>query len=237
MDESEQTSKPSNTSSLANSLKNPLVVFGLILLAGDGPLVIAYTLTQDNTRAWVLLVSMILFIFSMGAFFAYLVAFKPRHLYAPTEIPEKAFGKSIYQDPEPVKRILKDAQSLAADINATQNDKERVSLTQDLAEKLSSVNQLQMAYDLLLIPGYDLSLISDILESIERTRTVEPDVLGETRNITPSTVVTITNSMNKRGLIEPKGKGLVLTSSGQEMLDSIRKYLRPLPTVSPKKAG
>ena len=232
METTEQTTKPNSANSLASSLKNPLVVFGLILLAGDGPLVLAYTLTQDAARAWVLLVSIIIFIFSMGAFFAYMVAFKPRHLYAPTEIPEKAFGKSIYQDPEPVKRIIKDAQTLAADIKASQNDSERVSLSHDLDEKLDSVKQLQAAYDLLLIPGYDLSLISDILESVERTGTVEPEILGETRNITPSTIVTITNSMNRRGIIEPKGRGLALTKFGQEMLDSIRKHLRPLSSFS-----
>jgi predicted transcriptional regulator len=223
--------KPARSNSLANALRNPLVVFGLVLLAGDGPLVIAYVLTKDATRSWVLLIAMILFIFSMGAFFAYLVAFKPRHLYAPTEIPEKAFGKSIYQDPEPVKRILKDAQNIAANIKDTQNDSERNSLTQNLKEKLRSASHLQLAYDLLLIPGYDLSLISDILESFERTGTIEPEIIAHNRHITPSTIITITNSMNARGLLEPKGQRLTLTKQGQDMLESLREYLRPLQSL------
>ena len=65
----------SNTTSLAGALRNPLVVFGLIILAGDGPLIWAYALAQDVTQKWVLLVSLIVFVFSMGAIFSYLVLF------------------------------------------------------------------------------------------------------------------------------------------------------------------
>jgi len=86
------------SSTLGAVLRNPLVVFGLILLAGDGPLVVAYSVTKDCPRAWVLLAAMILFIFGMGAVFSYLVIYRPRNLFAPNEIPESAFGKSIYAE-------------------------------------------------------------------------------------------------------------------------------------------
>jgi predicted transcriptional regulator len=228
MSDTTQQLQPASASSLATNLRNPLVIFGLILLAGDGPLVIAYALTQDQARAWVLLVAVIVFIFGMGAFFCYLVAFKPRNLYSPSEIPEKAFGKSIYQDPEPVKRILKDAQAKAADLNSVQTDNERRTLSENLNYSLTTALQLQAAYDMLLIPGYDLSLISDILESFDRTGTIEPEPIARLRNITPSTIVTIVNSMNVRGYLQPKGKGLALTDKGEELLNNLRRHLRPI---------
>jgi hypothetical protein len=77
-------------------IRNPLVIFGLIFVAGDGPLATAYIFTTDSNRAWVLLIAMIAFTFGMAIFFCYLVAFKPRHLYAPSEIPKEAYGRSIF---------------------------------------------------------------------------------------------------------------------------------------------
>jgi hypothetical protein len=228
MDTEKKPSKPAESRSLGNSIRNPLVVFGLVLLAGDGPLVAAYTFTQDAARAWVLLVATILFIFAMGAFFCYLVAFKPLNLYAPNEIPVWVGKKPIYQNPEPVKRILKDAQSLAADLNSTKSDNERQSLTDNLNDKLRVADELQAAYDMLLIPGYDLSLISDILEGYERFGTVNPEDIARLRNITPHTIVTIVNMMNTRGYLQPKGKGLALSEQGKGLLGSLRKYLRPI---------
>lgn len=82
----------------AKGFRNPLVVFGMILLAGDGPLVTAYCLTSDSARAWALLLASVLFVFGMGAFFCYLVVAKPRHLYSPREIPESAFNKNIFKE-------------------------------------------------------------------------------------------------------------------------------------------
>ncbi len=89
---------PNQISKFESIIRNPLVVFGLILIAGDGPLVMAYIFTSDPARAWVLLYAIIAFTFGMGIFFCYLVAFKPRHLYAPNEIPKEAYGNSIYNN-------------------------------------------------------------------------------------------------------------------------------------------
>jgi len=44
---------------------------------------------------------MLLFVFTMGGVFSYIVIRKPRNLFAPQEIPEAAFGKSIYSEPRP----------------------------------------------------------------------------------------------------------------------------------------
>jgi predicted transcriptional regulator len=231
MDNSTNTALSSGiVDSTKDTLRNPLGIFGLVLLAGDGPLVAAYALTQDPLRAWVLLVAIILFIFGMGGFFCYLVRFKPRHLYAPHEIPENAFGRNIYRDPEPVRKMISEAQSLARSATNTQNDSERKSLAKNLADKLQAVDQLQAAYDLLLIPGYDLSLISDILEYCERNESLDPNAIAYVRNITPSTVATITQSMISRGILKNKeeGDGLTLTEQGEDLLNRLRKHLRPL---------
>ena len=83
---------------LRRTLQNPLAVFGLILVAGDGPLVVAYGLTDDPVRAWWLMVFAIAFVFVMGAVFSFLVIFRPRHLFAPGEIPESAFDRPIYSE-------------------------------------------------------------------------------------------------------------------------------------------
>ena len=77
-----------DTGNLARALRNPLVVFGLVLLLGDGPLVIAYLLAKDPTHSALALVSLILFVFMIAAVFCYLALFRPRHLYAPDQIPE-----------------------------------------------------------------------------------------------------------------------------------------------------
>lgn len=91
-------------------------------------------------------------------------------------------------------------------------------------------NQLRSAYELLALPGYDLGLVSDILESFERSGNVEPLTIARSRNITPSTIEIIANSMIVRGYLLPKGRKVILTKEGQELLNSLRKYLRPIPT-------
>ena len=77
---------------LARVLRNPLVVFGMILLTGGGPLAWAYSRTADPTRAWWLMLFLVLFVLGIGAFFCTLVWNKPEHLYSPGEIPESASG-------------------------------------------------------------------------------------------------------------------------------------------------
>lgn len=64
---------PAKSASIASLLRNPLVICGLILVAGDGPLTIAYVPSIDPYQRWALLVAMILFIFAMGAVFRHLL--------------------------------------------------------------------------------------------------------------------------------------------------------------------
>ncbi len=100
MKEEMNTTKPARAKDLASLLRNPLVIFGLILLAGDGPLLIAYLLTSNLVHKGILLGTLLVFILGMGATFCYLVIYKPRNLFSPEEIPEKAYGKSLYSDSE-----------------------------------------------------------------------------------------------------------------------------------------
>lgn len=89
---------PAKSTSIASLLRNPLVIYGLVFLAGDGPLLIAYISSKTPEHATFLMYSMVAFIFAMGAVFCYLVLFRPRHLYSPEEIPEWSIDKRIYDD-------------------------------------------------------------------------------------------------------------------------------------------
>lgn len=219
---------------LAGALRNPLKVFGLIFLTGEGPLVVAYCMTPKNTNsALVLMGAIVLFIFGMGAFFCYIVACKPRHLFSPGEIPEAAIGKNLFSEPLGAEaqigtELLRGARSIAADLSKTQSEDARRKLGQSLDEKLEDASHFQIAYDLLLVPGYDLSLIRDMLESYERSGTVDAKALSEARRITPSTVDTIESSMKARGLIKQHGTGCLLDRGGKKLLDSLHKHLLPV---------
>jgi predicted transcriptional regulator len=205
-------------------LRNPLVVFGLILLAGDGPLVTAYALTSAPSQSYVLMWATILFIFGMGAFFCYLVAFKPRHLYAPDEIPEIAIEKNLYKEPASGKNVLKEAQELVDTLTKSKNENQRKSIAQNINTRLEIANEVQTAYELLLIPGYDVSIILDILDSVSLRKRVDSENLAKPRNITPSTIDIIVDSMNNRDLLDKKHGEFFLTENGRRLMNSLHEY-------------
>lgn len=216
----------SESKNLGVGLKNPLVIFGMILLAGDGPLVVAYTLTKNEQRAWVLLIATILFIFGMGVFFCYLVAFKPRHLYSPDQIPERAINRNLYSDPKPIpeNNLLEEAQELLYDLNNSKDEKQKESITNHLNNQLKTASYIQNAYDLLFIPGYDISLISEILNFIKEKKAIDPINISEPRNITFSTVNQIINSMISNQYVENYNGILEVTSKGSELLKGLKTH-------------
>lgn len=212
---------------LAAALRNPLVVFGLVFLAGDGPLVVAYGITKDPIQARVLMIASILFVFGMAIFFCYLVAYKPRHLYAPTEIPESAIGNSLFYEP------LKDAQEMAESLAVVQSKTDRESIANNLSESLKQASLLQTANELLMIPGYDLSLIRDILESANSQGSIRPAAIGKARNITPSTIEIIMDSMSSRKLIKLNDRRWQITDEGKILLNYLKTKLgAPLAVAS-----
>ena len=217
--------KPYDSKGAGGVIRNPLVVFGLVLLAGDGPLVAAYALTSDALRANVLMWATIIFIFGMGAFFCYLVAFKPRHLYAPDEIPEIAIEKNLYREPSSGKNVIKEAQDLVYTLTKSENENQRKSIAQNINTRLEIANEIQTAYELLLIPGYDISVILDILISINHKKKVDTYEIAKAKNITALTIDTITESMRYRNLINKKHGDLFLTEKGRSLFNSLRQYL------------
>ena len=208
---------------VANLLRNPLVVYGLVLVAGDGPLVIAYSLTQDVEMRWVMMCAIIVFVFGMGAFFCYLVAWKPRNLYSPGEIPERAINRSLYREPESGATVIKETRNLVNELSTSESGVQRKAIAENINENLLVVNQLQAAYELLLVPGYDVSVILQLLEAVKARGDVNANSIAEGRGIEPETIDTILEAMERRQLIKSRHDGYDLTETGTAMLDSLRK--------------
>jgi len=220
-----RASATADAKSLAGLLRNPLVVFGLVLLAGDGPLVVAYAQTTDPLGATVLRWATIAFIFGMAAFFCYLVAFRPRNLYAPDQIPEAVIEKALYHEPTAGKDILREAQELVGSLKASKNDAQREVIASNINLRLGIANEVQTAYELLLIPGYDVSIIAEMLDSIAQSGKVSREAIAKRRNITPTTLEVILTSMEGRQLVEKRQGKYILTDSGVRLMESLRQYL------------
>jgi len=215
--------------STTHLLKNPLVIFGLIFLAGDGPLVIIYYMTEEPIMKWVALISTIIFIFGMGTFFCYLVAMKPRNLYSQNEIPESAYEKTIYKDSvsEIRESFIEKVKEIGEELSTKDDKEERKELSNSLNKNLQYVSIVQDAFEMLLIPGYDISLISEILEYVINYEKMNEDDLAVPRHITSSTISVIVNTMVERKLIEKKMSKYKVTVKGLDYLNGLRKYLRP----------
>lgn len=222
--------KSADTKSVGGVLRNPLVVFGLILLAGDGPLVTAYALTSDVFRANVLMWATILFIFSMGSFFCYLVAFKPRHLYAPGEIPQGAIDRSLYHEPTEGKNLLKEAQDLVENLSESSDEDQRRSIAQNINARLQVAKEVQTAYELLLIPGYDISVILEILDHVNSDGRVDAYAVAGRRGITPATIDIIVDTMSQRRILGSKRGKLFLAENGIRLMNALREYLNAAAT-------
>ena len=216
---------PATAESVRGVLRNPLVVFGLVFLAGDGPLVVAYAVSSDPTCSITLMWATIAFIFFMGGIFCYLVTFKPRHLYAPDQIPEGVIEKSLYTEPKLGKDVLSEAQDLVEDLRTTDNQHQREAIAGNINARLQIANQVQNAYELLLIPGYDVSLILEILDSIRVHKRVNSSALAHSRSITPSTIDIILESMERRRSADEKHGEWYLTGAGIRLQNSLREYL------------
>ena len=85
---------------------------------------------------------------------------------------------------------------------------------------------VQLAYELLLIPGYDLSVIGNVLDSVQQRSSVNAEQIAASRHITPYTIDTIVESMIRRNLVEQENHGLRLTNSGIELLEALRRHMR-----------
>jgi hypothetical protein len=184
--------------SIIEAVQRPINFFVLVVLVVEAILGITVNFSQGADRTYLIL-GMLALIFMLVLIVAGLAFFRP----------EALSGK------RPVTRQRDDIQP-----HDTPTDKE-------LSESQSLKLKLQPAYEILMIPGYDLSLISEMLEGLERLGNVDSEAFSRVRNITPSTVDIIINSMKIRGYLQTKEQGLSLTDSGRELLGNLRIYLRP----------
>jgi DNA-binding MarR family transcriptional regulator len=82
----------------------------------------------------------------------------------------------------------------------------------------------------LLIPGYDISVILDILDSVSDRSKVVSTAIADPRGITSSTVDVLLDSMLGRNYIKRKNGKLFLAESGLKLRNSLREYLNvPIP--------
>ena len=167
--------------SLGSVLRNPLVVFGLVLLAGDGPLVVAYGLTRDTAQAWVVLAALILFVFSMGSVFSYVVIRRPRHLFAPHEIPVAAFGKRIYaeEDSSDADRMRVIAQQHASTAEENRRLKAELECRDLFRKELPKwLRERKGGWFVAIAPGKVIALDPDYLTVAQALKAKGPEVFG-----------------------------------------------------------
>ena len=96
----------------------------------------------------------------------------------------------------------------------------------EMQEERDEFRSVSKAYRLLLIPGYDLSLILSILEGYERVGILDKEAIANARNITVGTIHTIERSMLSEGIIKQEGTYYQLTKEGTELLHDLRDHWR-----------
>lgn len=146
-------------------LRNPLVVFGGVLLAGDGPLLVAIALLKDPAQIWCALVSLILLVFGMAAFFCYLVGWRTRRLYGPSEIPAEAIGKSLFEDGSQSQDLVMELEEIDKRTNAKVDR-----VKEELLGRLSTLTKTET-------PDQD-ALGQAVQRAINETREAEKEALS-----------------------------------------------------------
>lgn len=116
--------------------------------------------------------------------------------------------------------------NLAAALGASCTQIENAIKAQHRRSDKQQSDFVQLGYELLLIPGYDLSVIANILESVQQIGRVNAEQIAASRHITPSTIDTIVESMMTRNLVQRQTHKLQLTPSGIELLDALRRHMR-----------
>ncbi len=96
-----------------------------------------------------------------------------------------------------------------------------------LDDKMRKSKLNELASNVLRTPGYDISVLEEILQSIADTGKVDSKNIGHHRNITSTTIDNVVERSIKSMLINSKLTSLVLTNKGQEMLNYLSSYLRP----------
>lgn len=87
---------------------------------------------------------------------------------------------------------------------------------------------LELASHILRTPGYDLSVLEQMLQSVQDFSKVDSEAIGRPRLITAATIDGALDRAIRSGLVYRKTRCLELTEKGKEMLNYLSSYLRPM---------
>jgi hypothetical protein len=193
-------------------------------------IVLGYAVTKTTDGIQVsLTVFVILFALSVAGVFFVILWNRPYVFYAPSEygsVDPKSFIDAVKTPPYPHgKDVLTEAQVLLNRLAGMENQEQRKSITSNISNRLEIASEIQTAQQLLLIPGYDVSVILDILKQVQSSHAVDSEATAEPRHITPSTVDVILETMLDRKIVSKKHAKVFLTEQGTRMLNALRNYL------------
>jgi hypothetical protein len=95
-------------------------------------------------------------------------------------------------------------------------------------DKIRKSRLLEMASNVLRTPGYDISVLEEILQDIRDTGTINCKKVGSHRNITDTTIENVFDKSIDLALIIKKYGKYILSEHGKEMLNFLSSYLRPV---------
>jgi len=78
--------------------------------------------------------------------------------------------------------------------------------------------------ELLLAPGYDVSLVLEMLDEVQRTSDVNVFDLATRRGITTTTIEAVLNSSASAGMLHETAEGYILTEQGRRLLEALKEF-------------
>lgn len=168
-----------NRKNFGRFLRNPLTVFGLILLAGDGPLVVCYGLSRGTGEGIVFAIACIVFVFAMGGFFCFMVLRHTRKLFSPSEIPPETIGHSIFSDSDKIyQETMDEVRKKIEDKTSVEIQKLRNDVSKQFVELMAHAGTTEPTIKKFL-PDIEVM----VREAIAKTRMVDSEAKQKFRDI------------------------------------------------------
>lgn len=168
-----------NTRTFGRFLRNPLTVFGLILLAGDGPLVVCYGLSRGTREEIIFAIACIVFVFAIGGFFCFMVLRHTRKLFSPSEIPIEAIGHSIFSDSDKIyQETMDEVRKKIEDKTSVEIQKLRNDVLNQFVELMAHAGTTEPTIKRFL-PDIEVM----VREAIAKTRMVDSEAKRKFRDI------------------------------------------------------
>jgi len=191
--------------------------------------VLGYAVTKTTGAVQYALTAFVVFFALAVATAFFLVLWnRPYVFYAPSEygsVDPKSFIDAVKAPASQERKdVLSEAQELLKHMIASGNETQRNSIAKNINSRLEIASEVQTAYELLLIPGYDVSFILEILVQIQLNNSVDADSIARPRGITPSTVEAILGTMANRGIVKRRGDILSLSEEGVKLMNALREY-------------